>query len=107
VGRGVHKSWCVLMSGNPTEEARQRLRVLVRRVTACRGVGGLEAAGPRRLFRLPAARSAGDGTSPSSPAAWTTLKEARGGRQGRDPGRPALGGEALAPLREHIRHLFA
>ena len=30
VGRGVHKSWCVLMSHNPTEEAKQRLRVLVK-----------------------------------------------------------------------------
>jgi len=107
VGRGVHKSWCVLMSGNPTEEARQRLRVLVKTADGfavaeedlkLRGPGDFFGSRQHGLPEMHIAELTGS---------MDTLKEAQEAAKAVIQADPALGGEALAPLREHIRHLFA
>jgi ATP-dependent DNA helicase RecG len=106
VGRGVHKSWCVLMAHNPTEEARQRLRVLVKTSDGfavaeedlkLRGPGDFFGSRQHGLPEMHIAELTGS---------MDTLKEAQAAAKSviaRDPG---LDGPELIPLREHIARLF-
>ena len=106
VGRGVHKSWCVLMARDPTEEARQRLRVLVKTSDGfavaeedlkLRGPGDFFGSRQHGLPEMHIAELTGS---------MDTLKEAQAAAKeviGRDP---ELSAAELAPLREHIARLF-
>ena len=106
VGRGVHKSWCVLVSDSPTEEARQRLRVLVQTSDGfavaeedlrLRGPGDFFGSRQHGLPEMHIADLFGNmDTVEEARAAAATLIE-------RDP---ALADPELGPLREHIRNLF-
>ena len=107
VGRGVHKSWCVLMAHDPTEEAKQRLRVLVKTSDGfavaeedlkLRGPGDFFGSRQHGLPEMHIAELTGS---------MDTLKEAQEAAKTLIAADPALEGEELAPLREHIRRLFA
>ena len=107
VGRGVHKSWCVLVSDAPTEESRQRLRVLVKTSDGfavaeedlkLRGPGDFFGSRQHGLPEMHIAELTGS---------MDTLKEAQEAAKTLIAADPALEGEELAPLREHIRRLFA
>ena len=107
VGRGVHKGWCVLMAQNPTEEAKQRLRVLVRTNDGfavaeedlkLRGPGDFFGSRQHGLPEMHIAELTGS---------MDTLKEAQEAARALIAADPELEGPELAPLREHIRRLFA
>ncbi len=107
VGRGVHKSWCVLMAHDPSEEGKQRLRVLVKTSDGfavaeedlkLRGPGDFFGSRQHGLPEMHIAELTGS---------MDTLQEAQAAAKkviGADPG---LSGEELAPLREHIARMFA
>ena len=106
VGRGVHKSWCVLMAQNPTEEAKQRLRVLVRTNDGfavaeedlkLRGPGDFFGSRQHGLPEMHIAELTGS---------MDTLKEAQEAAKAVIARDPALADSDLAPLREHIARLF-
>ena len=106
VGRGVHKSWCVLMARDPTEEAKQRLRVLVKTSDGfavaeedlkLRGPGDFFGSRQHGLPEMHIAELTGS---------MDTLKEAQEAAKELIRRDPALSDGELAPLREHIRRLF-
>ena len=106
VGRGVHKSWCVLMAQNPTEEAKQRLRVLVRTNDGfavaeedlkLRGPGDFFGSRQHGLPEMHIAELTGS---------MDTLKEAQEAAKALIARDPTLSGSDLAPLREHIQRLY-
>ena len=107
VGRGVHKSWCVLVSQNPTEEGKQRLRVLVKTSDGfavaeedlkLRGPGDFFGSRQHGLPEMHIAELTGS---------MDTFKEAKEAADDLIRTNPALDGEELLPLREHIARLFA
>ena len=107
VGRGVHKSWCVLMAHDPSEEAKARLRVLVHTSDGfavaeedlkLRGPGDFFGSRQHGLPEMHIAELTGS---------MDTLKEAQAAAKELIERDPALSGDALAPLREHIGRLFA
>ena len=106
VGRGVHTSWCVLVSDAPTEESRQRLRVLVKTSDGfavaeedlrLRGPGDFFGSRQHGLPEMHIADLFGnmDMVQEAQAAAKDVIR--------RDP---ALADPELRPLREHIRTLF-
>jgi ATP-dependent DNA helicase RecG len=106
VGRGVHKSWCVLMAHDPTDEARQRLRVLVKTSDGfavaeedlkLRGPGDFFGSRQHGLPEMHIAELTGS---------MDVLKEAQEAAKAVMAADPLLEGEDLAPLREHIARLF-
>ena len=106
VGRGVHKSWCVLMAQNPTEEAKQRLRVLVKTNDGfavaeedlkLRGPGDFFGSRQHGLPEMHIAELTGS---------MDTLKEAQEAAKALIARDPTLSGADLAPLRNHIARLF-
>jgi ATP-dependent DNA helicase RecG len=106
VGRGVHKSWCVLMAQNPTEEAKQRLRVLVKTNDGfavaeedlkLRGPGDFFGSRQHGLPEMHIAELTGS---------MDTLKEAQEAAKALIARDPTLSGADLAPLRDHIARLF-
>lgn len=106
VGRGVHKSWCVLMARDPSEEAKQRLRVLVKTSDGfavaeedlkLRGPGDFFGSRQHGLPEMHIAELTGS---------MDTLREAQDAAREVMAAHPDLSGEELAPLREHIRRLF-
>ena len=107
VGRGVHKSWCVLMAHDPSEEARARLRVLVKTSDGfavaeedlkLRGPGDFFGSRQHGLPEMHIAELTGS---------MDTLKEAQAAAKSLIERDPTLSGAELAPLREHIGRLFA
>ena len=107
VGRGVHKSWCVLVSDAPTEESRQRLRVLVKTSDGfavaeedlrLRGPGDFFGSRQHGLPEMHIADLFGN---------MDMVKEAQEAAKGVIRADPALSDPELRPLREHIRALFA
>ena len=106
VGRGVHKSWCVLMAHDPTEEARQRLRVLVKTSDGfavaeedlkLRGPGDFFGSRQHGLPEMHIAELTGS---------MDTLREAQAAAKEMIEKDPELSAAELAPLREHISRLF-
>ncbi len=106
VGRGVHKSWCVLMAHDPSEEAKQRLRVLVKTSDGfavaeedlkLRGPGDFFGSRQHGLPEMHIAELTGS---------MDTLKEAQAAAGELIERDPTLSGAELAPLREHIARLF-
>ena len=106
VGRGVHKSWCVLVAQNPTDEARERLRVLVKTSDGfavaeqdlkLRGPGDFFGSRQHGLPEMHIAELTGS---------MDTLKEAQEAAKAVIARDPALADSDLAPLREHIARLF-
>ena len=106
VGRGVHKSWCVLMAQNPTDEAKQRLRVLVKTSDGfavaeedlkLRGPGDFFGSRQHGLPEMHIAELTGS---------MDTLKEAQTAAKALIARDPQLSAPDLAPLREHIARLF-
>jgi len=106
VGRGVHKSWCVLVSDAPTEEARQRLRVLVKTSDGfavaeedlrLRGPGDFFGSRQHGLPEMHIADLFGN---------MDMVKEAQEAAKGVIAADPALADPELRPLREHVRQLF-
>ena len=107
VGRGVHKSWCVLVAQNPTDEARERLRVLVKTSDGfavaeqdlkLRGPGDFFGSRQHGLPEMHIAELTGG---------MDTLREAQSAAESVMAAHPGLSGPELAPLREHINRLFA
>ena len=107
VGRGVHKSWCVLVSDAPTEESRQRLRVLVKTSDGfavaeedlrLRGPGDFFGSRQHGLPEMHIADLFGN---------MDMVKEAQEAAKAVIQADPALSDPELRPLREHIRTLFA
>ncbi len=106
VGRGVHKSWCVLVSDAASEEARARLRVLVHTNDGfavaeedlrLRGPGDFFGSRQHGLPEMHIADLSGD---------MDSIREARNAADAlmeRDPG---LSAPELAPLRETIARLY-
>ncbi len=106
VGRGVHKSWCVLMAHDPSDEAKARLRVLVKTSDGfavaeedlkLRGPGDFFGSRQHGLPEMHIAELTGS---------MDTLKEAQEAAKELIRRDPALSDGELAPLREHIRRLF-
>ena len=106
VGRGVHKSWCVLMAHDPTEEAKQRLRVLVKTSDGfavaeedlkLRGPGDFFGSRQHGLPEMHIAELTGS---------MDTLKEAQEAAKSVIERDPELTDPELTPLREHIARLF-
>lgn len=106
VGRGVHKSWCVLMAHDPTEEAKQRLRVLVKTSDGfavaeedlkLRGPGDFFGSRQHGLPEMHIAELTGS---------MDTLKEAQEAAKSVIEMDPELIDPELTPLREHIARLF-
>ena len=106
VGRGVHKSWCVLMAHDPTEEAKQRLRVLVKTSDGfavaeedlkLRGPGDFFGSRQHGLPEMHIAELTGS---------MDTLKEAQEAAKSVIEKDPELSDPELTPLREHIARLF-
>jgi len=107
VGRGVHKSWCVLVSDGPTEEAKQRLRVLVQTSDGfavaeedlrLRGPGDFFGSRQHGLPEMHIADLFGS---------MDMVEEARTAAKAVIERDPELADPELAPLRNHIRTLFA
>ena len=103
----MRKSWCVLMARDPTEEAKQRLRVLVKTSDGfavaeedlkLRGPGDFFGSRQHGLPEMHIAELTGS---------MDTLKEAQEAARALIAADPELEGPELAPLREHIRRLFA
>ena len=97
----------MLVSDAPTEEARQRLRVLVKTSDGFAvAEEDLKLRGPGDFFGsrqhgLPEMHSA------ELTGSMDTLMEAQEAAKAVIAADPTLSGESLAPLREHIRRLFA
>ena len=107
VGRGVHKSWCVLVSDAPTEESKQRLRVLVKTSDGfavaeedlrLRGPGDFFGSRQHGLPEMHIADLFGN---------MDMVKEAQEAAREIIQADPALADPELRPLRQHIRELFA
>ena len=107
VGRGVHKSWCVLVSDAPTEESKQRLRVLVKTSDGfavaeedlrLRGPGDFFGSRQHGLPEMHIADLFGN---------MDIVKEAQEAAREIIQADPALADPEFRPLRQHIRELFA
>ena len=106
VGRGKHKSYCVLVSAHRGEESRARLKVLAGTTDGFRiSEEDLKLRGPGDFFgkrqhglpQLRVADLAGD---------MRVLKEAQGAAEALLRAHPGLEGERFAPLRARIAELF-
>jgi len=107
VGRGKHKSWCILMSDDPSEDARARLKIM------CRTNDGFKIAeedlrlrGPGDFFGsrqhgLPEMRMAGLGSD------MDVLSEAQEDAKALLSADPLLTSPENAPLREYVEKLFS
>lgn len=106
VGRGKHRSYCVLVSAHRGEESRARLKVLAGTTDGFRiSEEDLRLRGPGDFFgkrqhglpQLRVADLAGD---------MRVLKEAQGTAEELLKAHPGLEGERFAPLRARIAELF-
>ena len=107
VGRGVHKSWCVLVSDTKEENARERLRVLVRTADGfavaeedlkLRGPGDFFGSRQHGLPEMHVADLFGS---------MDMVKEAQSAAAELLSRDPELSDPALRPLRQHILRLYA
>ena len=106
VGRGKAKSYCVLVSDTPTEESRERLRVLTRTNNGFEiAQADLELRGPGDFF---GSRQHGlpEMHVKDLLGSMDMLHEAQSAAEALCRKNPALAGEELAPLRNRIAELF-
>ena len=106
VGRGKAKSYCVLVSDTPTEESRERLRVLTRTNNGFEiAQADLELRGPGDFF---GSRQHGlpEMHVKDLLGSMDMLHEAQSAAEALCRKDPALAGEELAPLRSRIAELF-
>ena len=106
VGRGKAKSYCVLVSDTPTEESRERLRVLTRTNNGFEiAQADLELRGPGDFF---GSRQHGlpEMHVKDLLGSMDMLHEAQSAAEALCRKDPALAGEELAPLRNRIAELF-
>ena len=106
VGRGKAKSYCVLVSDTPTEESRERLRVLTRTNNGFEiAQADLELRGPGDFF---GSRQHGlpEMHVKDLLGSMDMLHEAQSAAEALCRKNPALAGEELAPLRNRISELF-
>ena len=106
VGRGKAKSYCVLVSDTPTEESRERLRVLTRTNNGFEiAQADLELRGPGDFF---GSRQHGlpEMHVKDLLGSIDMLHEAQSAAEALCRKNPALAGEELAPLRNRIAELF-
>ena len=106
VGRGKVKSYCVLVSDTPTEESRERLRVLTRTNNGFEiAQADLELRGPGDFFRLAPARSAGNARQgPSRQHGHAARGAVR--RRSALPEKSGACGRGACPARNRIAELF-
>ena len=106
VGRGKAKSYCVLVSDTPTEESRERLRVLTRTNNGFEiAQADLELRGPGDFF---GSRQHGlpEMHVKDLLGSMDMLHEAQSAAEALCRKNPALAGEELTPLRNRIAELF-
>ena len=106
VGRGKAKSYCVLVSDMPTEESRERLRVLTRTNNGFEiAQADLELRGPGDFF---GSRQHGlpEMHVKALLGSMDMLHEAQSAAEALCRRNPTLAGEELAPLRKRINELF-